>query len=74
MGNKPTVGKKSEKKFPLHIPYLFSEIRLGFGAFEKPFPAFTREGLEPQIPSKHSYFDKNIKIVLISDWRFINNL
>ena len=47
---------------------------MGFGAFEKPFLAFTNGELEPQFASKDSYFDQNIKIVDRSDWRVINHI
>ena len=48
---------------PLHIPYLFSEIQVTLGPFEKPFPAITQGELEPQFASKDSYFEQNIKKV-----------
>ena len=48
-------------KFPLHIPYLYSEIRVTLGPFENPFPAITQGELEPQFASKDSYFEQNIK-------------
>ena len=47
----------------LHIPFLFSQIQVTLGPFEKPFPAITQGELEPQFASKDSYFEKNIKKV-----------
>ena len=44
-----------------------------FGAFEKPFPAFTQGELDPQFASKDSYFGQNIKQVCRSNWRVINH-
>ena len=46
---------------------------MGLGAFEKPFPAFTKGELEPQFASKDSYLDQNIKQVCRSNWRDIKN-
>ena len=46
---------------------------MGLGSFEKPFPTFTQGELEPQFASKDSYFDQNIKKVLRSNCRVINN-
>ena len=48
-------------KFPLHIPFLCSEIRVTLGTFEKPFLTITQGELEPQFASKDSYFEHNIK-------------
>ena len=60
-------------KCPLHIPYLYSEIRVTLGPFEKPFPAITQGGLEPQFASKDSDFEQNIKQDFSTNWRVIKN-
>ena len=38
------------------------------GSFVKPFPEITQGELEPQIASKDSYFEHNIKQARRSDW------
>ena len=55
------------KKYPLSILFLYSKIWVGWGAFEKPFLAFTQGELEPQFASKDSYLDQNIKQVCRSN-------
>ena len=60
-------------KFPLKILYLFSEIRVGLGAFGKPFSTFTLGELEPQFASENSYFGYEIKQVCRSIWRVTNH-
>ena len=61
-------------KGPLHIPSLYSEIKVALGSFVNPFPAITQGELEPQFANKESYFEHNIKKVFRSNMGVIKNI